>query len=96
MIAFGVTDFRPPDWMAEEDDPEEFGILPENWDAVNAFLACGTQWRQDRNGKPQGMRYEGVETVLRRRCIAMMDDAFARIQIMETAAVREFAKTPQA
>jgi hypothetical protein len=93
MAALGVRDFKPPDWMLEPDpeDAEEFGVLPENWQAVNAFLACGTQWRHDRNGVPLGLRYEGVDVVLRRRGVENIDDAFRRVQVMEAAAVNEFA-----
>ena len=94
MAVMGVRDFKPPDWMTErdEEDAEEFGILPENWQAANAFLACATQWHHDRNGVPLGLRYEAVDLVLRLRGIENIDDAFQRLQVMETAAVSEFAK----
>lgn len=94
MAAFGAKDFQLPDWMLEEDetDPDEFNVLPVNWDAVNAFLACTTQWRHDAAGTPLGLRYDGVEVVLRARRIKNREDAFMRVQIMETAAIKEFAK----
>jgi hypothetical protein len=67
MAAFGVKDFQVPDWMLEEDgdEPDEFGVLDENWQAVNVFLACNTQWRHDGSGTPTGLRYDGVEVVMR-------------------------------
>ncbi len=94
MAVLGVKDFQVPDWMLEEDetDPDEFSVLPENWDAVNAFLACTTQWRHDAAGTPIGLRYDGVEVVLRARRVRNKEDAFMRVQIMETASAKEFAK----
>jgi hypothetical protein len=92
MAAFGVQDFRPPDWMLEEDGPGEFGVLAENLDAVNAFFACATQWQHDRNDAAIGLRYEALELVLRHSRVADADDAFERVRVMERAALREFAK----
>ena len=91
MAAFGVTDFQPPDWMAEAPPEEDFGVLPENWDAVCVFLASSTQWRHDARGVPAGMRYEGVEIVMRHSKVADPADAFARVRVMEEAAVKEYA-----
>ena len=44
--------------MVEEPDeePESFGILPENVDALNWFLLMQTQWRVGMNGLT-GMDY---------------------------------------
>lgn len=93
LAVLGVKDFQPPDWMREEEDAAgEFGVLAENWQAVNAFLACATQWRHNKDGVPIGLRYEGVEVVLRRRAVEDLDDGFERIRIMEAAAVKEFAR----
>lgn len=94
MAVFGVKDFQMPDWMLEEDgdEPDEFGVLEVNWQAANAFLACKTQWRRGPDGTPSGLRYEGVEVVLRSQRVKNREDAFMRVQIMESAALQEFAK----
>ena len=95
MARLGFKDFQPPAWMLEQEDAaaEECGVLAENWQAVTAFLACGTQWRVSREGVNIGLRYEGVDIVLRHRGIEDLADAFWRVQVMERAALAEFAKT---
>lgn len=90
MAAFGIKDFRPPDWMLEEPEAEDFGVLPENWEAVCVFLGCATQWLRDAHNAPLGLRYEGVEVVIRRSKVADADDVFGRIRVMEDAALQEF------
>jgi hypothetical protein len=41
---------------APDEEPESFGILPENVDALNWFLLMQTQWRVGMNGLT-GMDY---------------------------------------
>lgn len=41
---------------APEEEPESFGILPENIEALNWFLQMQTQWRVGMNGLT-GMDY---------------------------------------
>ena len=99
LAALGVQDFEPPAWMSEPAADEEFGVLPENWDAVNVFSVCATQWvrREVNDGKhirfvPVGLRYEGVDVVIRHSGVADPADTFRRVCVMESAAVREFAR----
>lgn len=40
-----------------EDEPDSFGILPENVDALNWFLLMQTQWETGMNGLI-GMKYD--------------------------------------
>ena len=72
---------------APEEEPESFGILPENVEVLNWFLRMQTQWRVGMNG-PTGMDYglflhwakdEGVKRLDR---VWMLDD----LRLME----REF------
>lgn len=91
MAAFGVADFEPPEWMLEEQAPEEFGVLPENWETVNVFLACSTQWTRLADGRPSMLRYEAVESVMRMMKVDPAD-VFWRMRVMEQAALTEFAK----
>lgn len=72
---------------APEEEPESFGILPENLEVLNWFLMMQTQWRVGMNG-PTGMDYglflhwakdEGIKRTDR---VWMLDD----LRLME----REF------
>ena len=68
-------------------DEETFGVLPENWDAAQAFFACSTQWRHDGAGIMSSLRYEALDIILERSPCADRDDTFRRIQVMEHAAI---------
>lgn len=67
-------------------EPEAFGVLPENWNAVQVFFSLTTQWRVDRGGVLAGLRYGALEIVMAHQD-AEPHDTFARVQIMERAAV---------
>lgn len=93
MAAFGVVDFRPPAWMAEqEEEDRDFYVLGENWEAVNVFIACATQWRTDRNDKLVGLPYDVVDVVMQRMHVSDPDDAFWRLRAMESAVLGVVAK----
>jgi len=72
---------------ASEEEPESFGILPENLEVLNWFLRMQTQWRVGMNG-PTGMDYglflhwSKDEGVRRTERVWMLDD----LRLME----REF------
>ena len=76
---------------AEQDQgkSEAFGVLPENWDAACAFLACSTQWRRDRGGVIEGLRYPALELVIKHYQFVDPDDTFQRAQVIEGAAVEQ-------
>ena len=99
MAALGVQGFEPPEWMQDElDDASEdhdFGVLPENEDAVAVFLACATQWLFDQ-GARTGLRYEAVEVVMRQMKVVAPEDVFARVRVMERAALAEFRRNAAA
>lgn len=93
MKAFGAQDFQPPEWMREEaEQGGSFAVLPENWDAVQAFIACATQWHCGPKGEPRGLRYAALELVLKRLRIEDPDDAWMRVRVMEQAALLEFRR----
>ena len=75
----------------EQGDPEReaFGVLPDNWNAAQIFFSCGTQWRQDKNGVLIGLRYDALDIVMRHSSETDSSDAFARVQIMESASVEQ-------
>lgn len=43
----------------------DFPVWPENWDAVQLFLAAGTQWRLDPLGRRAGMDYAALAWPMR-------------------------------
>lgn len=98
FAALGVQGFKPPDWMTEEEQPTEFGVLPENWEAVNAFLACAHQWHYSApysdgkaliQARPIGLRYEALEIVIRHRRVEDPGDCFRRVLVIEAQALAE-------
>lgn len=93
LAAFGMREVKLPAWMQEGGDvDQDFAVLPQNWDAVQAFLACSTQWRLDPKGAIVGLRYDALEIVLKRLRIEDPNDAWIRVRVMEQAALKEFAK----
>lgn len=77
----------------EEEDraPESFAVWPENWDALELFLACDTQWRVVQGmgaSRVLGFDYQGVEIVMRHVGTkrAERTKRFAQLQVMERAA----------
>ncbi|TKD32591.1 hypothetical protein FCG41_21925 [Azotobacter chroococcum] len=68
---------------------DEFGIWPDNWQAVGVFLDMDTQWRVGMAG-PVGLDYGALEPVMRMRGIKKRDrqDVFAAVRIMEAEALR--------
>lgn len=86
LAQFGL----PPEQVAEitRAEPEEFGVWPENWEAVQMFLTLQTQWRcNETNGAYCGLRYTAVESVLRLHRVRDRKAVFTAIQTLEYAAL---------
>ena len=75
-------------------------MLPENWEAVELFVAVGTQWRKSvvasLNGGGviyEGLDYPAVEAAMRmfgfRR--KRHRELFAAVRVMERAALKVFS-----
>ena len=82
----------PDDAVPARPDDDAFAVLPANWAAVTAFLACETQWRVALGlGGPiwLGLDYAGVDVVLRRTASTA---GFADLQVMEGAALDVFSE----
>lgn len=94
MAAMGVQGFAPPAWMTEEAQAEDcdFDVLPENFEAAIVFLACSTQWQRNEKGRLVGIRYEALRIVLELHKVADPSDVFGRVQVMESAALKEFRR----
>jgi hypothetical protein len=71
----------------EEEDPD-FLVEPDNWDAVETFCRCSTQWRIGPMGGLFGLDYPGVESVLKLTLPKRKrGEVFNQIQIMERVAL---------
>lgn len=69
-------------------------ILPANWRAVTLFVAAGSQWRfAGMDGVPTGLDYAGVEAAARMSGIEMSATLFARLRVMEGAALAAYGET---
>lgn len=69
---------------------EDFGVWPENWDAVRVFTACATQWRISA-GHRTGLDYAALYAVIQMLGITANEDLLARIQVLEAEALKEFS-----
>lgn len=66
-------------------------VWPENWPAIELFCAVSTQWRASFGGVI-GFDYTAVEAAMRMLRIKGSDraDLFARLRVMEQAALEAF------
>jgi hypothetical protein len=78
-----------PDALSRDHEIEPFGVWPENWDAVQLFLAAGTQWRRSA-GMPTGIDYAALAWPMRSLGLRgrRAREAFAGMQIMEAEWLR--------
>lgn len=66
--------------------------MAENWEAMQVFLACGTQWRRaGMAGVPVGLDYTAVRVVCAARRIRLGAVLLARLRDIEAGAVAAFA-----
>lgn len=72
--------------------PETVEVLPECWQAVEAFLLCQTQWRLAGMGSPIGLDYAGVQAALHLNGVAATTELFQDLRVMEHAAVEALAE----
>ncbi|MDO0944660.1 DUF1799 domain-containing protein [Chromohalobacter israelensis] len=61
--------------------PSTCPVLPENWDALELFLACQTQWRQAPMGGATGLDYTAVRAVMEMHQVAPGDQRERLCQI---------------
>ena len=87
--AFNVT---VEGWRRE--DAHEFGVWPENWASVRAFLLVRTQWRQGPAGAT-GLDYTAVLHTLRVRQVERRAEIFADLQVMEEEILTTWARERQ-
>jgi len=66
-------------------------VLPENWEAVQMFVRCQTQWRTSMAGLI-GLDYGAVEWLLRLYGVEDPRSVLEDLQIMEAAVLSVVAK----
>ena len=70
--------------MPEKKKEKDFAVWPENWDTVELFLRCQTQWRTSVGGVT-GFDYSSVLALV--NMYAYDVSVFEDLQIMEAAAI---------
>jgi hypothetical protein len=79
----------PVDHAAESDDYE---VWPENWEAVQMFLRCQTQWRTAGMGGVLGLDYGAVAWLLRLYRVKDQRALLEDLQTMEAAVLEALAE----
>jgi hypothetical protein len=99
LIAFGMSEAQARAHVAADADerPQHCEVHPENWDTVMMFQRVQTQWMYGSMGHRLGLRYEGIEPIMRahvkqRERAAMWD----RLQFMEAVVLEANMATPDA
>lgn len=74
-------------------EQDEFWLWPESEEPFGFWLSIQTQWNTGMDGRT-GLNYPGVEACMRMRRIRQGDRAelFGYVQVMEQAALEEWAK----
>jgi hypothetical protein len=75
----------------EREDHQSFGVWPENWPAIEAFMLVRTQWRFGPAGAT-GLDYTAVIQTLRLRRVARREAIFEDLQVMEAEIIAAWAK----
>ncbi|MBZ9574420.1 DUF1799 domain-containing protein [Modicisalibacter sp. MOD 31.J] len=71
--------------------PVTFPVLPENWEALQIFLACQSQWRVSPMGVLTGIDYGSVSAVMQMRQVPPTEQAkrLDEVQRIERGALLE-------
>jgi len=67
-------------------------VLPENWPALELFLACATQWRYKPMGGVSGLDATAIAAVMAMHQVppAEQRDRLAEVQRLERGALEAF------
>jgi hypothetical protein len=71
---------------------DDYEVWPENWDAIQMFLRCQTQWRTAGMGGVIGLDYAAVSWVLRLYKIKDQRAVLEDLQVMEAAVIEGLAE----
>ena len=72
--------------MPEQEPEKPFEVLEENWESVQMFLRCQTQWRTTMNGI-LGLDYGALAWLFRLYEVTDQRAVLEDLQIMESAAM---------
>lgn len=70
----------------------DFEVIPENWEVVQFFLRCQTQWRTGGMGGLIGLDYGAVAWLLRLYRVKDQRTVLEDLQVMEAAVLESVAK----
>lgn len=91
LAAFGLVLEDP----IAEAEPDIFCLWPEHVEVLDLWFGVQTQWRHGFNA-PTGLDYCGVEALMRQRRVRKPRARFAALQVMERAALAEWARMREA
>jgi hypothetical protein len=77
--------------LPADDRSEHFEVLPENWEAVQLFLRCQTQWRTGMAGLI-GLDYAAVHWLFRLYEVEDHRSVLEDLQTMEAAVLMVISK----
>jgi len=73
--------------LAEELEPEAYEVLPENWPAVQLYLACYGQFRISPTGQVWGFDIPAVDIEIRRSELEVTSDTWERFKTLQVLTV---------
>lgn len=87
LSALGI---RVADGIAPSDEEVDVPVLPENWEALELFLACATQWRHVPMGGVTGLDYTALYSVMAMHQVAATEqrERLAQVQRIERGALQ--------
>lgn len=77
--------------LPERENTKHFAVLPDNWESVQLFIRCQTQWRTSMAGLI-GLDYGAVEWLLRLYEVEDHRSLLEDLQIMEAAVLSVVSK----
>lgn len=73
--------------MAREQDPDEFEVWEDNWEALTVFLRLTTQWNR-MDGAFLGLNYTSVDFIFKILDVKDPKSVFDDLQVMELSALQ--------
>lgn len=80
----------PPDAVAHfkaQAARQDFIVWHDNWESLELFCACSTQWRYKAMGDAAGIDYAAVHAAMQMRAVADQAAAFEDVRLLEHGAL---------
>ena len=74
--------------------PADLEVWPENWESVQTFMLCATQWRYFPMGGAQGLDYASVRAVLQMHGVLDQSAALLDLRLRECGALAAMRGKP--